>query len=190
MLSIFQTDLIDIALRSEIWIEVSIFEAPKEPQMNLFLFMYWNKLWSLLYPYVQIVVAICLIEAAIKLAVHHNQFLLQCVSQQTPPKNVNQNNPTICMAGVFLWPVSLPDFCFSDGYCFIVYPKTVNLTIWKIWSLGKKACPAVPFGPLNCQNLALSWPKHGPHMVLLIGSSWILIVVSRDATYQMSESKH
>ena len=34
--------------------------------------------------------------------------------------------------------------------------------------------------------MALLRPKHGPHMVLQIGSSWILIIVSRDVTRQIS----
>ena len=45
--------------------------------------------------------------------------------------------------------------------------------------------PVSPF-PRNGQNMALLWPKHGPHMVLLIGSSWILINVPRDISYQKS----
>ena len=36
-----------------------------------------------------------------------------------------------------------------------------------------------PF-PRNGQNMALLWPKYGPHMVLQIGSSQILIIVPRD----------
>ena len=42
-----------------------------------------------------------------------------------------------------------------------------------------------PF-PRNGQNMALLWPKHGPHMVLQIGSSWIIIDVPRDASCQIS----
>ena len=34
--------------------------------------------------------------------------------------------------------------------------------------------------PRNGQNMALLWPKHGPHMVLQVGSSWILVIVPRD----------
>ena len=37
------------------------------------------------------------------------------------------------------------------------------------------------------QNMTLLWPKHGPHMVLKIGSSWILINVPRDAPCQISQ---
>ena len=40
--------------------------------------------------------------------------------------------------------------------------------------------------PRNGQNMALLWPKHGPHMVLQIGSSWIIINVPRDAPCQIS----
>merc|ERR1711954_440093 len=35
--------------------------------------------------------------------------------------------------------------------------------------------------PRNGQNMALLWPKHGPHMVLQISSFSIIIIVSRDA---------
>ena len=34
--------------------------------------------------------------------------------------------------------------------------------------------------------MALLWPKHGPHMVLQIGSSWIIIYVPRDTQFQIS----
>ena len=34
--------------------------------------------------------------------------------------------------------------------------------------------------------MALLWPKHGPHMVLQIGSYWILINVPRDVLCQIS----
>merc|ERR1712082_154106 len=40
--------------------------------------------------------------------------------------------------------------------------------------------------PRNGQNMALLWPKHGPHMVLQIGSSQILINVPRDVPCQIS----
>ena len=39
--------------------------------------------------------------------------------------------------------------------------------------------------PRNGHNMALLWPKDGPHMILLIGSSWIIINVSRAAPYQI-----
>ena len=42
-----------------------------------------------------------------------------------------------------------------------------------------------PF-PRNDQNLALLRPKHGPHMVLQIGSSQILIIVPRYIPCQIS----
>ena len=35
--------------------------------------------------------------------------------------------------------------------------------------------------------MALFWPKHGPHMVLHIGSSWFIINVPRDAPCQISQ---
>ena len=41
-----------------------------------------------------------------------------------------------------------------------------------------------PF-PRNDQNTALLWPKYGPHMVLEIGSSWILIILPRDVPCQI-----
>ena len=40
--------------------------------------------------------------------------------------------------------------------------------------------------PRNGQNMALLWPKHGPHMVHQIGSSWFLIIVPRDVPCQIS----
>ena len=39
--------------------------------------------------------------------------------------------------------------------------------------------------PRNGQNMALLWPKHVPHRVLNIGSSWILINVARDMPWQI-----
>ena len=40
--------------------------------------------------------------------------------------------------------------------------------------------------PRNGHYVALLWPKHGPDMVLQIGSSWILINVPRDVPCQIS----
>merc|ERR1711954_239287 len=37
----------------------------------------------------------------------------------------------------------------------------------------------------NGQNMALLWTKHGPHMVLQIGSSHILIILPRDVPCQI-----
>ena len=54
---------------------------------------------------------------------------------------------------------------------------------------GQKACPVIPFFPFNWQKLALSWPKHGPHMVSM-GSSWILMIAYREASCQIWESQH
>ena len=45
-----------------------------------------------------------------------------------------------------------------------------------------------PQFPRNGQNMAFLWPKHGPHMVLQIGSFLILIIVPRDEPCQISES--
>ena len=38
----------------------------------------------------------------------------------------------------------------------------------------------------NWPKYGPSWPKYGPHMVLQIGSSWILIIVPRDVPCQSS----
>ena len=46
--------------------------------------------------------------------------------------------------------------------------------------------PWSPF-PKSGQNMALSWPKHGLHLVLQLGSSWIIINVLRDAPCQISQ---
>ena len=46
--------------------------------------------------------------------------------------------------------------------------------------------PSSPF-PRNGQNMALLWPKNGPHIVLQMSSSWIIINVPREATYQISQ---
>ena len=45
--------------------------------------------------------------------------------------------------------------------------------------------PVAPFRR-NDQNMALLWPKHGPHMVLQIGSTLILINVPRDVPCHIS----
>ena len=45
--------------------------------------------------------------------------------------------------------------------------------------------PVAPF-PRNGQNMALLWPKHGAHMVLQVGSSWILVIVPGDVPCQSS----
>ena len=45
-----------------------------------------------------------------------------------------------------------------------------------------------PF-PRNGWNITLLWPKDGPHMVLKIGSSWILIIVPRDDLCQISHCR-
>merc|ERR1712114_4390 len=46
--------------------------------------------------------------------------------------------------------------------------------------------PLSPF-PRNGQNMALLWPKHGPHIVLQIGSSLIIINMPWDAPCQISQ---
>ena len=40
--------------------------------------------------------------------------------------------------------------------------------------------------PRNGQNMALLWPKHGPHVVLQVGSSWIMSNKQRDILCQIS----
>ena len=50
---------------------------------------------------------------------------------------------------------------------------------------NSQCVPWSPF-PRNGPNMALLWPKHGPHMVLQIGSSRILIIVPRDILCQIS----
>ena len=50
---------------------------------------------------------------------------------------------------------------------------------------NSRCIPLSPF-PRNGQNMALLWPKHGPHVVLKIGSIWILIVMPRDIPCQIS----
>ena len=45
--------------------------------------------------------------------------------------------------------------------------------------------PISPF-PRNGQNIAHLWPIHGPHMVLKICSSWMLVIVPRDVPCHIS----
>ena len=52
-----------------------------------------------------------------------------------------------------------------------------NFTCW--------VYPVATF-PWNGQNMALFWPKYGPHMVIKIASSWILINAPRDFLCQFS----
>ena len=40
--------------------------------------------------------------------------------------------------------------------------------------------------PRNGQNMALLWQKHGLHMVLKFGSSWVLSIVPRNVPCQIS----
>ena len=57
---------------------------------------------------------------------------------------------------------------------------------------GLQLCPVFHFttqwisNPRNGQNMTFLWPKHGPHMILQMGFSWILIDVPRDAPCQIS----
>ena len=85
-------------------------------------------------------------------------------------------------------------------------PKSKNIIFWKIqncyqWphsaseknkTRGLQLCPVFHFttqwfsNPRCGQNMTTLLPKHGPHMVLQMGSSWILIDVPRDAQCQLS----
>ena len=51
---------------------------------------------------------------------------------------------------------------------------------------NSRCIPLSPF-PRNVQNMALLWPKYGPHMVLKISSSWIIINVPREAPCKISQ---
>ena len=57
---------------------------------------------------------------------------------------------------------------------------------------GLQLCPVFHFttqwfsNPRCGQNMTTLLPKHGPHMVLQMGSSWILTNVPRDAPCQIS----
>ena len=51
---------------------------------------------------------------------------------------------------------------------------------------NSRCIPSSPF-PRNGQNMALLWPKNGPHMVLKISSSWIIINVPREAPCKISQ---
>ena len=53
---------------------------------------------------------------------------------------------------------------------------------------NSRCIPLSPF-PRNGQNMALLWPKYGPHMVLKISSSWIIINVPREAPCKISQSR-
>ena len=76
-----------------------------------------------------------------------------------------------------------------------IVPRDVTRQISHCWVF-----PVAPL-PKNGQNMALlwqnmvhtwsspSWPKHGLHLVLKIGSTWILINMPRDVPYQISHSR-
>ena len=72
---------------------------------------------------------------------------------------------------------------FFYKYCVLFDNKTRGLQL----------CPGFHFttqwisNPRNGQNMTLLWPKHGPHMVPQIGSSWLIINVPRDAPCQISQ---
>ena len=49
-------------------------------------------------------------------------------------------------------------------------------------------CWVYPLPPIprSEKNISILWPKHGPHMDLQIGSSWISIIVPRNFPWQSS----
>ena len=67
---------------------------------------------------------------------------------------------------------------FAIFVMFFTYITTVLLT-WFTLSHICHICGR------NSKNMALTWPKHWPNMVLLIYSSWILMIVSTDASCQI-----
>ena len=83
--------------------------------------------------------------------------------------------PFYCQNMVLTWSLQL-----GFSWILIIVPSDVTSQISQCW-----VYPVAPF-PRNGQNLALLWPKHGPHMILLIGSSWILIIVPSDAPCRIS----
>ena len=80
----------------------------------------------------------------------------------------------------------------GSSWILIIVPRDVTRKISHCWVF-----PVAPL-PKNGQNMALlwqnmvhtwssqSWPKHGLHLVLKIGSTWILINMPRDVPCQIS----
>ena len=115
-------------------------------------------------------------------------------------------NPKQYSKGYFM-----PNFtllCVSYGPLSYKWPKygpfmaktwlSYDTTTWFILNLNQCAqrysmpnfiLLGVSCSPLsrNGQNMALLWPKNGPHMVLPIGSSWIIINVPWYAPCQISQ---
>ena len=71
-----------------------------------------------------------------------------------------------------------------------IYQLFLEYTLNK--TRGLQLCPGFHFttqwfsNPRCGQNMTTLLPKHGPHMVLQMGSSWILTNVPRDALCQIS----
>ena len=68
----------------------------------------------------------------------------------------------------------------GSSWIFINVPRDDPCQISHCW-----VYTVAPF-PRNGQNIALSWPKHDPHIVPLMGLSWILINVPKDVHCQIS----
>ena len=83
----------------------------------------------------------------------------------------------------------------GSSWILIIVPRDVTRQISHCWVF-----PVAPL-PKNGQNMALlwqnmvhtwsspSWPKHGLHLVLKIGSTWILINMPRDVPCQISHCR-
>ena len=65
----------------------------------------------------------------------------------------------------------------GSSWILINVPRNLRCQISPCW-----LNPVAPF-PWNCQNMALLWPKHGAHMVLQVGSTWILVIVSCQSSH-------
>ena len=76
----------------------------------------------------------------------------------------------------------LPKYGPSNGFFLNLNQCAKGCSMPNFTFLAKSCSPI----PRNAHNVALLWPKHGPHMVLQMGSSWILTNVPRDAPCQIS----
>ena len=86
-----------------------------------------------------------------------------------------------------IWPFYFKNMVLTWSF------KLVLLESYSIWpgmlhaKFHNSGCiPLSPF-PRKGQNMALLWPKDGPHMVLQINSSWIIINVAMEAPCQISQ---
>ena len=91
-------------------------------------------------------------------------------------------------------------FTLNGSYIYQVCVSNSQYSAWplilwnKTW--GLQLCPGFHFttqwisNPRNGQNMTLLWPKHGPHMVPQIGSSWIIINGPKDAPCQILQFWH